>query len=138
MADRPPNETKPEKKEFGTGLRAQLERRRDGDAEAPKAPEAQPNVELRFELTARPHDLEAVESADVEALRAELAAARAREEELRRTLAEQSVAYEGAVGTEQDLARRAMALDEREIKLAEFQGELEDRERRVRELLGAT
>src|SRR5919205_1008650 len=85
MADRPPNETKPEKKEFGTGLRAQLERRRDGDAEAPKAPEAQPNVELRFELTARPHDLEAVESADLEPLR------------------------------------------------AEFQGELEDRERRLRE-----
>ena len=45
------------KNEFGTGLRAQLERKRD-DPEAPRPAEAHPNVELRFELTARPADSE--------------------------------------------------------------------------------
>jgi len=56
---REPNETAAKKKEFGTGLRAQLERRREEPEAAPK-PELQPNVELRFELTARPADSEPI------------------------------------------------------------------------------
>jgi len=43
--------TENKKKEFGTGLRAQLERRRD-EPDAPRPVDAHPNVELRFELTA--------------------------------------------------------------------------------------
>ena len=56
------NET-PKKKEFGTGLRAQLEKRRE-EPEAPAAADAQPNVELRFELTARPADHDGTASSD--------------------------------------------------------------------------
>ena len=83
-----PDETTAKKKEFGTGLRAQLERRREEPEAAPRA-DAQPNVELRFELTARPAEAEpaGVEgNGAVKELRRELAAARAREQELRATL----------------------------------------------------
>jgi hypothetical protein len=75
MAPKDGNETK--KKEFGTGLRAQLQRRRD-QPEAPTPAENQPNVELRLELTARPGDgepLSVVSSGASEDLRRQLDAA---------------------------------------------------------------
>src|SRR5437763_6428988 len=95
-------------KGFGTGLRAQLEKRRENsDSHVTKA-EVGPNVELRFELTARPRE-EPGDEAGMEALREELAAAQAREAELRDALSAQSETYETAVGSERDSGRRSGA-----------------------------
>jgi hypothetical protein len=81
MSDTPENQGAETEKGFGTGLRAQLQRRRDGEGE--QVEQGGPtNVELRFELTARPANGEAVEAVvgpDVQGLRAELEAAHARE-----------------------------------------------------------
>jgi hypothetical protein len=73
MSDKPDNQGAETEKGFGTGLRAQLQRRREGEDVLPEATGAT-NVELRFELTARPagDSLEAVVSPDVEELKAEL------------------------------------------------------------------
>src|SRR5436305_9860689 len=111
MAPRKDDETQPKKKEFGTGLRAQLEARRD-DETAPK-PDVHPNVELRFELTARPADSEPITiSSDgaADELRKELAAALAREKKLEVQLAEQAEVFSAGLGSEQDLVRRASTL----------------------------
>ena len=70
---------------------------------------------------------------DVQALRDELEAAQAREAALRDQLQERSHAYDQNVGSEKELAHRAVTLDERDAKLAEFEVELEERERRVRD-----
>ena len=52
MSDTPEHQGAETEKGFGTGLRAQLQRRREGEeAQDPQGPT---NVELRFELTARP------------------------------------------------------------------------------------
>ena len=135
MADTPehlPEETT--EKGFGTGLRAQLQRRQtEGDSPTPEA-QGQPNVELRFELTARPsgEGEPLAVSADVSALKSELDAARRREEALRLRLEKQTEAYSDGMSSEQELAVRASTLDEREARLAEFEVELEERERKVR------
>src|SRR5947208_14466879 len=95
MADTPehlPEETT--EKGFGTGLRAQLQRRQtEGDAPAPEA-QGHPNVELRFELTARPSGEGGplAVSADVSGLTSELDAARRREAALRLRREEQTEA----------------------------------------------
>src|SRR6476646_1181985 len=136
MSDTPENQGAETEKGFGTGLRAQLQRRREGEDGTPVEAQGSTNVELRFELTARPSNgetLEAVVGPDVQALRAELEAAQAREATLRDQLQERSHAYEQNVGSEKELAHRALTLDERDAKLAEFQVELEERERRVRD-----
>ena len=76
MADKPENQAAETEKGFGTGLRAQLERRR-GDEDKVAEPQGPTNVELRFELTARPAggDAEAVAiSPDLTELKSELEA----------------------------------------------------------------
>src|SRR5262249_51513992 len=124
------------KKEFGTGLRAQLQRRRDEEPDAPPA-EAQPSVELHLELKARPSDaaepLTVVSNAGTDDLHKQLAAAKKREEELMAALADQQEAFKAGVDPERGVSRRSGALDERDAKLAEFQAELEERERKVRD-----
>jgi hypothetical protein len=80
MSDKPDNQPAETEKGFGTGLRAQLQRRREDETQQGEA--GPTNVELRFELTARPagDSLEAVVGGpDVQALKAELEAAQARE-----------------------------------------------------------
>jgi len=140
MPDTPENQGAETEKGFGTGLRAQLQRRREGDG-APAEAQGPTNVELRFELTARPASGETIEvgvgGPDVQALKAELEAAQAREATLRDQLQERSHTYEQNVGSEKELAHRALTLDERAAKLAEFEVELEERERRVRDQRGA-
>jgi DNA repair exonuclease SbcCD ATPase subunit len=140
MSDTPDNQGAETEKGFGTGLRAQLQRRREGDDGTQADGQGPTNVELRFELTARPAaggNGDAFEvgvgGPDVQALKAELEAAQAREATLRDQLQERSHAYEQNVGSEKELAHRALTLDERDAKLAEFQAELEERERRVRD-----
>src|SRR3954462_9232484 len=124
------------KKEFGTGLRAQLEKRREEPEAAPKVEALQPNVELRFELTARPADSEpiTVVSSDgaTDDLRKQLAAAQVREDELKAELAKQQEVFDAGLESEHGLSRRASTLDERDAKLAEFQDDRVERERKVR------
>ena len=135
MSHTPENQGAETEKGFGTGLRAQLQRRRDGEDGQGEQP-GPTNVELRFELTARPasgETIEGVVNPDFEELRAELQAAHAREASLREQLDKRTEAYDQNVGSEKELAHRATTLDEREAKLAEFQVELEERERRVRD-----
>src|SRR5919198_935877 len=132
MSDKPENQSAETEKGFGTGLRAQLQRRRseeDGPAE-----QAPTNVELRFELTARPagEGESTVVSADMSALKAELEAAQRREATLRLQLEKTTEAFDSGMSSEKELMRRAATLDEREAKLAEFEVELEERERRGR------
>src|SRR3954452_19505530 len=139
MSDTPDNQGAETEKGFGTGLRAQLQRRREGDGTPVEQAQGPTNVELRFELTARPaggggDTIEVgVGGPDVQALKAELEASQAREATLRDQLLESSSEYQQNVGSEKELAHRALTLDEREAKLAEFEVELEERERRVRD-----
>ena len=82
MSDQPDNQAAETEKGFGTGLRAQLQRRQEeGDVQEP----ATTNVELRLELTARPaSDGEStVVNADLAATKSELEAAQRREASLR-------------------------------------------------------
>src|SRR2546423_1525357 len=124
------------KRESGTALPPQPNARARSPEPA-KPPEPQPNVELRFELTARPADAEpfTVVSSNgaTDDLRRQLAAAQAREEELKAALAEQQEVFEAGMESDHGLARRASTLDERDAKLAEFPAELEERERKVRD-----
>src|SRR5688500_14415634 len=114
---------------FGTGLRAKLGR--------PEAEEAAPVVAADAatgELPPYPANGEV--NGDVEALRAELAAALERERDLRTELATQAVMPAPDPerdGFESDLAARAAELDLRAARLAASETELEERERRVAE-----
>src|SRR5919109_4656764 len=111
MAPKKESNEPPKKNEFGTGLRAQLEKRRD-DGETAAPAESHPNVELRLELTARPSDSEpltVVSNGATEDLRKQLAAAQKREEELKAALAEQQEVFEAGIESEHGLSRRAAA-----------------------------
>src|SRR3954454_10810235 len=136
MSDKPENQAADTEKGFGTGLRAQLQRRRDEDEDGQGPEQGPTNVELRFELTARPAGGESeatVVSADLAALKSELDAAQRREASLRLELEERTEAFDEGMTSEKDLMRRSATLDEREAKLAEFEVDLEERERRVRD-----
>ena len=54
MSDTPEHQGAETEKGFGTGLRAQLQRRREGEDGAQAEAQGPTNVELRLELTARP------------------------------------------------------------------------------------
>src|ERR671934_1059343 len=104
---------------FGTGLRAKLEGGSGGGPEAPRSPgEA---------IAAAP----LLPDPDVQALRAELSASLAREQELRASLNEQVDAF----GREVESAQDAAELDRRAAALSATEAELEDRERQVLERL---
>src|SRR5256885_13889988 len=82
MSDTPENQSADTEKGFGTGLRAQLQRRRDEEGDSPGQDQAPTNVELRFELTARPAGGEGestLVSSHILALKSELEAAHRRE-----------------------------------------------------------
>src|SRR2546423_4636574 len=104
MSDKPDNQPAETEKGFGTGLRAQLQRRQDG-GEGQVEAAAPTNVELRFELTARPAgESEAIViNAEVAALEAELEAAHTREQKLRDELDKKGEAFEQGFGSEQEL-----------------------------------
>ena len=124
-------------KGFGTGLRAQLERRREttgGGAASEAKSDAAPKPASGIPDAAPLVDLE---SADLEALRAELAASLAREQDLRTTLTEQVAAYEHEPQPSQQLAERAAELDHRAGRLSAHEAALEERERNLAERLEA-
>src|SRR4249920_1756649 len=123
MPDKPDSHGADTEKGFGTGLRAQLQRRR---ADAPETP----TPEVEAVAAAGPVE---PGTENVDLLKAELEAAHMREASLRGQLEQQAAAHEGEIGSGNELAHRSAALDERESKLAEFEVELEERERRVRD-----
>src|SRR5919202_1456747 len=134
-----PEAPQPKKKEFGTGLRAQLERRQADEAPKPEA--QQPNVELRFELTARPADAEpvtiAASNGATDELRKELAAALAREQKLsieRHEQAESKLRELKSFDRDRskfasELEKQSNALADRERQLTRAEQELQARER---------
>jgi hypothetical protein len=96
-------------KGFGTGLRAQLERKQNGaEAPAPFVEEEEPRSVSEAIAAATLH------AEGVAELRAELEQARERERELRAALSAQV----NAVELEQQTARRIEELDERDAQLA--------------------
>ena len=105
------------KTEFGTGLRAQLEKRRE-DPEAAQVDELRPNVEVRFEVRARP----AVEGEPVTVV-SDVAT-----EDLRRELANRESALTSQEGLTESAAKRQ---ERREKRLASMEETIRDR---IREL----
>src|ERR671929_615745 len=120
-------------KGFGTGLRAQLERRRETAAGKGGLKAAPPDVS--GSVPAAPTiDLS---DADLDALRDELAASLAREEQLRGALSDQVAAHDRELHPQHDLAARQAELDERAGRLGAFEAALEERERHVAERVEA-
>src|SRR5919202_5873135 len=114
---------------FGTGLRAKL-----GRAEQEEPREA-PVATVEAEPVAAP-ETNGVGNGDVEALRAELAAALDRERDLRTELAMAAQpVMPGADFSplEAELKTRSAELDARAARLAAAETELEERERRISE-----
>src|SRR6266550_2535575 len=129
MAPKKRDTSETKKKEFGTGLRAQLERRRE-EPDAAKPADFQPNVELRFELTARPADSEpftVVSDGAAEDLRQQLSAER--HEQAEQKLRELKSFDRDRSKFASELEKQRKALADREQKLARAEQELEARER---------
>ena len=121
---------------FGTGLRAQLEKRRGEQAEeaAPPAPALQAETPfVRVDLyTSAPHQINGDEpSAEAEELRGQLAEAQKRERELRAAFAEQVEAYERKISEEYDVSREQTKLDDRSAKLSSTESQIREREQRL-------
>ena len=105
---------------FGSGLRAKLESK---DQPEPRSP----GEAIAAAVT--------VDNPDVEALRAELNASLAREQDLRASLHEQVEVSGREVQVEQELAEQSAALDRRASALAATEAELEERERQITQRL---
>src|SRR5437762_6281578 len=103
---------------FGSGLRAKLA----GQDEEPRSP---------GEAIAAADPT----SPDIELLRAELTASRAREQDLRASLHVQVEVSGREVRLEQDVAGQAAALDARAAALAATEADLEERERQIAQRL---
>ena len=118
---------------FGTGLRAKLQ---SGETPAePRSPaEAIAAAAPVFEEAAPPATAP-VDETEVEALRAELNASLAREQQLRSSLSDHVDTSARDAQVEQQLAEQSAALDRRAEALAETQAELDDRERRISDRL---
>jgi chromosome segregation ATPase len=112
-------------KGFGTGLRAQLERKQADIDSPPPLPEEEPRSvsEAIAALT--------LQAEGVSELRAQLEASRERERELRASLSAQVNALE----LEQQMARRTDELDERGAQLASAEASVAARERSAAEQL---
>ena len=110
---------------FGTGLRAQLERRRESE-ETPAepavtdAPEPLPVAEVV--------DLPDHAPAELDALRRDISEALTREQEARAELADLRGRLEQDVSAVQALSLRSAEVDQRAARLAAHQAELEKRE----------
>src|SRR5688500_11970284 len=115
-------------KGFGTGLRAQLERRRDGEptAEQPDVPAAEAPPE-----TPQPEQEWNVVDIEGDALRAQLEAALVREHGLRAELAELQEVTERGHTDAQSLSLRSTEVDARAARIAALEAKLDEREREL-------
>src|SRR5215207_2463963 len=118
---------------FGTGLREQLARRREGrEEEAPPAPRPQaPLVELEQLTTLTPPAPAAELDPELDRVKAKLAEAERRERELRAAFAEQVEAYERKLSEDFDVSRQAAKLDEKSSKLTATESQVREREQRL-------
>ena len=120
---------------FGTGLRAQLKKRREGQTE--EQPETLPQQAdpplVRVDLyTSAPHQVNgADQNEELEGLRTQLAEAQKREREVRAAFAEQVEAYERKLSEEYDVSREQTKLEERSSKLSATEGQIREREQRL-------
>ena len=103
---------------FGTGLRAKLQ-----------SPGSETPPEPRSPAEAIAAAAPALGETEAEALRAELNASLAREQQLRSSLNDQMDASGREAQLEQQLAEQAAGLERRAAALAETQAELDERER---------
>src|SRR5215210_8501511 len=118
---------------FGTGLRAQLQRRQEPATAGEGAVRSEtPIVRVDLYATA-PASLSTngsdAEQGDVEHLRGELAAALAREQDLRQALGEQVEAYERKLSDDHLAAKQAAELDDHGARLAQIEEDVAQRER---------
>ena len=102
MPEIAPKDVAETEKGFGTGLRAQLERRRE--TAAGKGGLKAANPDASGSVPAAPAI--DISDADLDALRDELAASLAREEQLRGALSEQVAAHDRELSPQHDLASR--------------------------------
>src|SRR5215210_4201728 len=145
MAEQKPkkqNEPEPKAQEteteggFGTGLRAQLQRRQEPAGDGALMPPQETPI-VRVDLyAAAPASVStnggsASEGAhpDLDHLRAELAAALAREQDLRQALGEQVEAYERKLSDDHLAAKQAAELDDHGARLAQIEEDVAQRER---------
>src|SRR4029453_10418901 len=121
---------------FGTGLRAQLAKRQNPQAEeqAPEPPAEQPEQGyVDYENFSSPEEPDAGAEAfgEVEDLRAELEDAKKRERELRGAFAEQVEAYERKLSAEYEVAHEQTKLEERSARLSGTESAIREREERL-------
>ncbi len=112
-------------KGFGTGLRAQLLRRREIEADEP-GPHAKPHP------AAGPGEDQPVPAGtggELDQLRAELRASLGREQELRVALSQQVEAYERELDADRNVSRRLLEIEQQASRLAVTEATLVGRER---------
>ena len=122
---------------FGTGLRAQLQKRR-GEQPEEQAPAPTHSAEtplVRVDLyTSAPHQVNGADpTPEMEELREKLAGAQSRELELRAAFAEQVEAYERKLSEEYDVSREQTKLHERSAKLSSTETQIREREQKLAE-----
>ena len=117
---------------FGTGLRAQLQRRQEPALEGGATHVETPIVRVDLYTTA-PAAVSTkgseAEHGDLDHLRGELAAALAREQDLRQALNEQVEAYERKLSEDHHAAKQAAELDDHGARLAQIEEDVAQRER---------
>src|SRR5687767_15307279 len=114
-------------KGFGTGLRAQLAQRRNGSEEETSAPTvAEPPAPVSTEPA-----FVVYETGNAEALKEELRAVTAREQELRGELAELQSLLDSEREAGHSADARSTEIDARAAKVAALQASLEEREREL-------
>ena len=117
---------------FGTGLRAQLKRRREPNEEPEAARAEAPIVRVDLYATAPASISTSGDNGshpDLEQLRGELSAALARELDLKQALAEQVEAYERKLSEDHVTARAAAELDDHARGLDKIEADMAQRER---------
>src|SRR4029453_8414969 len=119
---------------FGTGLRAQLQKRLN--PEAAEHPQAEPTEEPEPEYVSYDFDSPATVdlngvNPEVEDPRAQLEAAQKREVELRTAFAGQVEAYERKLSEEYEVAHEQTKLHERSSRLSSTESQIREREQRL-------
>ena len=120
---------------FGTGLRAQLQRRQNPQSEeqAPEpAEQSDPPSYVDYEFSSSAASEGSPQAAgELEDLRSQLEEAQKRERELRVAFAEQVEAYERKLSDEHEVAHEQTKLEERSARLSGTESAIREREERL-------
>src|SRR5215208_1386123 len=131
-----PEEREATERGFGTGLRAQLQKRQNPQpaeqAPVPAEQSSDPPAYVDYEFSSAPAPQAAPEAAgELEDLRAQLEEAQNRERELRVAFAEQVEAYERKLTEEHQVAHEQTKLEERSARLSGTESAIRQREERL-------